>query len=124
LECLEWLGINRNCFLETEGPATISSDVQGPQRNLLEEQGFGAKFVGYNESGIFSNGKIHGPSPWGHGLSRAVESMVDQRAARTMGAAAHGRRGARRALGLADGTRDEEGDEAKPRGCSPEHRRW
>jgi hypothetical protein len=60
LECLEWLGINRNSFSETEGPATISSDVQGPQRNLLEEQGFGAKFVGYNESGFFFQRK----NPW------------------------------------------------------------
>jgi hypothetical protein len=43
----------------------------------------------------FSNGKIHGPSPWDSGLGGTVESMVDQRVARNMGVATRGQRGAR-----------------------------
>jgi hypothetical protein len=33
---LEWLGPNRKYFLETEGPAVIFPNVQGPWQNIQE----------------------------------------------------------------------------------------
>jgi hypothetical protein len=39
LGCFEWLGPNHNYFLETKDPAAISSNVQGPRRNLQQAQG-------------------------------------------------------------------------------------
>jgi hypothetical protein len=36
---LEWLGPNRKYFSETEGPAIIFPNVQGPRQNLQEAQG-------------------------------------------------------------------------------------
>jgi hypothetical protein len=70
---------------------------------------------------LFSNGKIHGPSPWDRGLGGAVVSVVDQ-----AGSVDHGRGGSRcdqrwGSGGSPVGVGDEEGDEVKLRVCSPVH---
>jgi hypothetical protein len=45
LSYLEWLGPNHKYFSETEGPAVIFTNVQGPQQNLQEAQGPKCKIV-------------------------------------------------------------------------------
>jgi hypothetical protein len=55
-ECFEWLGPNRNYFLETEGPAAIlpTSRDRGLTYNKL--MGFYVKFTRFNEFRLFLKG--------------------------------------------------------------------